>query len=147
MFKTAEALRNYILGGHGEVILESPSGKHIVYQFEQSKKDPKCLFASAKIDGKFMYIAYIVECKSQNPRFPRWRSAVITKNSAVHADSDEYKGVDYIMHMAYNDAIIERSPMKVMHNGICAVCGSKLTSPKSIEEGIGPDCKKRLLGR
>lgn len=35
--------------------------------------------------------------------------------------------------------------INVYHHGICCKCGRKLTTPESLESGIGPECRK-LLG-
>lgn len=37
--------------------------------------------------------------------------------------------------------------LEVFHEGRCGRCGRRLTTPKSIETGLGPECEKKMEGR
>lgn len=41
-------------------------------------------------------------------------------------------------------AMIENAGWKVRHSGKCGRCGRTLTTPESLECGIGPECRKNL---
>ncbi len=43
--------------------------------------------------------------------------------------------------------IIEQHGFKLHHEGMCGKCGAKLTTPASVESGLGPVCGKRLQAR
>lgn len=130
-------IRNYLYGGKGIVTLESPTGKYHTYAFERPKKknvfDPSVLFVHVKIDsGYWRYIGMVNSYGFHT-----------TAKSEMSINSDEVRGAKYIVSMSRYEG---ESPMKLYHEGVCAVCGRKLTTPKSIARGVGPRCAKILEG-
>lgn len=136
--KGSQRIREYILGGNGIVTLLSPSRKWRTYRFElprmKSKYPNGTLFVYVKM--KHDHWAYVGMLSDSHQSF---RS---TRGSRFSWTSPEYKGALYLTHMMYKDF---ETPMKVFHEGVCGVCGRPLTRPKSIESGIGPICRKKLL--
>ena len=123
----------YIHGGHGVVTLQSPSGKYFTYCFKKPYGKDKfkegTLFAYC-IEGKHEYnYVGMYDLKSFRK----------TNQSCYEEDSEQFKGARYIVYMSLKDF---NTPMKLYHEGVCCLCGKKLTDPKSIERGIGPQCLK-----
>lgn len=136
--KSSEAITDYIHGGRGIMKLESPSGIHHYYMFQKPADrdafpdDVIFVYAVHEFSKKF-YIGMIEE-----------REFRLTKNSRFLPDTDIVKGAYYIIRMAKSQQLVDKTPMKLYHMGMCARCGRELTTEKSIECGIGPKCRKRL---
>lgn len=137
-FKTSKTLHQYIHGGRGIIKLEAPSGSHHIYLFQRPideaafPDDVIFVFAVHEQQTK-LYIGMIEQDKFR-----------LTRNSRFLGDTDIVKGTHYIMKLAHNQQLLDSTPMKVSHMGICARCGRKLSSEKSILHGVGPKCMKRL---
>ena len=47
-------------------------------------------------------------------------------------------------HILHNLATNREMPsLEIWHEGACCRCGRKLTTPESVQAGIGPECSKR----
>lgn len=137
-FKSSELITNYIYGGRGIMKLEAPSGVHHYYMFQKpADRDAfpdDVIFVYAIHDfAKKFYVGMIEEGKFR-----------LTRNSRFLADTDIVKGAFYIMKMAKNQKLVDQTPMKLSHMGMCARCGRQLTTESSIESGIGPKCRKKI---
>ena len=132
-----DALRNCIYGGHGTVCLVSPSSKAHTYRFNKplNRDDfpDDVYFVYVLHETKYFYIGMIERNKFR-----------LTKNSRFGEDTESVKGAKYLMQMSSDDAFFTKSPMKVFHSGRCAICGRRMRSKKSIENGVGPKCLRRL---
>lgn len=137
-FKSSELITNYIYGGRGIMKLESPSGTHHYYMFQKPADrdafpdDVVFVYAIHNFEKKF-YLGMIEQGKFR-----------LTRNSRFLPDTDIVKGAFYIMKMSYSQQLVDKTPMKLSHMGMCARCGRELTTDKSIHNGIGPKCRKRL---
>lgn len=139
-----QVLRNYCLGGRGITTLENPeSGKHHTYEFrrpnnpEDFATDTLFVYVLVK-ENTWLYVGMFNHL-SNNFR--------LTRSSRFMNSSEIVKGVRYIVNKISGRSIKLVEPMKFYHEGVCAVCGRKLTTPKSIQLGIGPRCKKVLDSR
>lgn len=137
-FTNSEMLNKYIMGGRAVVTLESPQGKKHTYVYAIPRNSdsfpPDIRFVYALHDGvKEFYIGMI--------EMGRFR---LTRNSRFHPDTEIVKGAKYIEDLRTSQVFLDKSPMKIYHEGICARCGRKLTDPKSIERGFGSKCRKKM---
>lgn len=128
-------IRDYIHGGHGVVTLEAPSGEYYTYCFKKPHAEDK--FKEGTL------FAYCIEGKNQYNYVGMYdlKSFRRTTHSDYEEDSPQFKGAKYIIYMSLKDF---NTPMKLYHEGVCCLCGKKLTKPESIERGIGPECFKRI---
>lgn len=132
-----EAIINYIRGGKGVVCLESPSGKSRFYAF-RTPLDPEnfannTLFVYGQVsNGTWLYCGMVLPDLTFK----------LTISSTWGKDSEVTKGVEYIMSRMLVDGP-DKCSMKLYHAGVCCICGHKLTSYKSICDGIGSKCKKQ----
>lgn len=137
-FKSSELITDYIYGGRGIMKLESPSGTHHYYMFQRPADrdafpdDVIFVYAIHNFEKKF-YLGMIEQGKFR-----------LTRNSRFLPDTDIVKGAFYIMKMSYSQPLVDKTPMKLSHMGMCARCGRELITEKSIHSGIGPKCRKRL---
>lgn len=67
----------------------------------------------------------------------------LTRGSRVGTDSPSYKAFRYFF-----DNVISRHQMppqlEVRHQGRCGRCGRALTTPQSIDTGLGPECASKM---
>lgn len=131
-----DAITQYIHGGRGIVMLQSPSGKSHTYMFSKpvnpSTFPDDVIFVFAVHEGvKQFYIGMI--------ELDEFR---LTKHSRFLPDTEIVRGAQYIIRMA--DHYIENNKMQLWHMGVCARCGRKLSTEKSILTGIGPKCMRKL---
>lgn len=137
-FSKSEDIRNYIHGGKGVLLLEAPSGKHHRYCFtiprEYEKFDKGTMFVYILCHNGYKSYVGMVE----NDVFR------LTRHSKFAYDSEIVKGAFYIMKMSNNQNLVDTTPMKLYHMGVCCRCGRELTTLSSIKSGIGPKCKKKL---
>lgn len=137
-FKSSELITDYIYGGRGIMKLESPSGKHHYYMFQKPADrdafpdDVVFVYAIHDFEKKF-YIGMIEQGQFR-----------LTRNSRFLPDTEIVQGAFYIMKLAKRQNLVDRTPMRLCHMGMCARCGRELTTDRSIETGIGPKCRKRL---
>lgn len=131
--KGAEAISQYVMGGKGVVTLKSPSKVHKSYFFSKPRNA-----SNFKPDDRFIYVLDAhnewVYVGMLSDDVMRW-----TKHSAYPLESPEFKGARYVVKMMHRDI---ETPMELYHEGVCPICGKRLTNPKSIVEGIGPKCKQ-----
>lgn len=126
-------IQTYVTGGKGVVTLKSPTGVHHSYSFRKPRDDnkfiPNTLFVYVLAgEHRWLYAGMVTG-----------RLFKLTQSSRFLYDSPQARGVRYILRMMYDDKL--QTPMQLFHEGVCSICGRPLTSPKSIELGIGPRCR------
>lgn len=138
--------RRYIIGGKSEIILASPSGISKRYFFKKNDhppKDDKSLadkyFVSVRLNKKFEYIGYLIHELWDN-NFKVFH----TSGSHVAIDSQEWGGLKCLVQLLNNQNSFSHTPMKLYHSGVCSVCGRRLTTPESLQHGMGPVCRSKV---
>ena len=126
-------IRDYIYGGKGIVTLRSPTGVHHTYYFKRPTDrynfpDDVLFVYALHNKTQHFYVGMI-----ENNQFR------LTKCSRFGEHTPIVKGVRYILKMMFHDI---DTPMKLYHEGVCSICGRKLTNPKSLDTGIGPKCRR-----
>ena len=129
-----EAIRRYILGGKGVVTLKSPSGVHHTYSFRFPREPEKF--------PEDTYFVYVMNSETDWDYIGMLqRGSLRTTCMSRYAHSNPlFKGAAYIVKMMTSDM---DTPMMLYHEGVCSICGKRLTNPKSLEIGIGPVCLHR----
>lgn len=140
IFKDSDLLNQYLMGGRAIVTLESPKGKSHTYVYSRPRNyqsfPDDVRFVYALHDGvKQFYIGMIEMDKLR-----------LTAHSRFLPDTEIVKGAFYIENMRHSQDFIQKSLMKIYHQGTCARCGRQLTDDKSREIGFGPKCLKKLKG-
>lgn len=134
------AIREYLEGGRGVVTLHSPSGEHRTYSF---RKPFDAIFQN---DPYFKNALFVYAMTSSN----NWMYVGMYNNNAFRlTQASRYginhpivKGARYLVRMMNNE-LAAQGPMVLYHEGVCSVCGRRLTNPKSINIGVGPRCRKK----
>lgn len=135
--KGCEHIRTYVLGGNAVVTLLSPTGVHHTYAFRHPKHAEDfpsgVMFVYVLVaDNVWKYVGMLKD-----------KRLFFTRSSRYAKASPIFKGAKYIVRMMYDTSLI--TSMRIFHEGVCSVCGRVLTNPTSIEIGIGPRCRKRVI--
>jgi len=67
----------------------------------------------------------------------------LTGKSLFSSNSVEFKTVNWAISTIFNGLPIPNGYF-IQHEGKCSKCGRVLTTPESINNGIGPECFKQL---
>lgn len=136
-FTSCDAIYRYCMGEQGVVTLQNPTNlKHHTYLFKKPAElnafpeDVRFVYAVHN-GNKLFYVGMIEQDKFR-----------ITRASRFGNHTEIVRGAYFIMRMMRDPKTLEQ--MDLYHQGVCCMCGRKLTSPKSIEFGIGPKCRKRI---
>ncbi len=72
----------------------------------------------------------------------------LTRASKLTADSLVYKLLLRTLSRVWKDeqSALAEHGFKLHHEGRCGRCGKPLTTPLSVERGIGPDCWEKMNG-
>ena len=135
--KSSKDIQNYLFGGQGVVTLRNPKSKvEHTYVFRKPNNEDQfpadVIFVYALHNNNQLFYVGMVEDN-------KFR---LTRHSRFLNDTPIVKGARYIMRMANEPNL--KTYMELWHQGVCAVCGRKLTNSKSIQSGIGPRCKRKL---
>lgn len=135
---TSDRVKDYVLAGNAIITLESGmTGKHFTYKITRSKNDDNLYFIKS-LRGP------------DNCNDYTYIGCYYADNRHFHPDK-KYKGIETygwpksLQAVNFLFKTIDNIPDKlhVYHNGRCCVCGRMLTTPESIEKGVGPECEKR----
>ena len=135
----ANRVREFVLGGNATITIESQmTGKHFTYKIKQSDKDENLYFVKLlrgqDNEQDYTYIGcyfadgnhFHPEKKYQNVEYEGWPKSL--------------RAVKFLFNRLDNVP----DNLLVYHEGKCCRCGRKLTTPESIERGVGPECEKYL---
>lgn len=135
-----EHLKEYCAGGRGVITLENTSsGNYHTYEFRRPNNPqyfaPDTIFVYTSV-GKKKWL-YVGMYSSSTQYFK------CTRNSQFRYSHEIVKGVIWLCkHIRAGKEVV--APMAVYHEGVCCVCGRRLTTPKSVQTGMGPRCKKLM---
>lgn len=128
------SVRRYIFGNISTITIENPKTKnYMTYKIKKAKKHSPAFqdlwFVSVLTHDGYQYIGTI-------------RMFAGTK-VLTYKPSDRYhhRGSEYIFWLVRN--IMDTSRANIYHHGTCSICNRQLTTPQSIEIGIGPVCLKK----
>lgn len=134
----SERIKDYVLAGNAIITLESGiTGKHFTYKITRSKNDDNLYFIKSLrgLDNcnDYTYIGcYYADSGHFHPDKKYKGIETYGWPKSLQAINFLFKTIDYIP-----------DKLRVYHNGRCCVCGRILTTPESIEKGVGPECEKR----
>ena len=133
-----EDIKKFLFAGNSIITLKSEkTEKHYTYKVRIAKKDDKTApFFVSVLTGvdnysNYSYIGIITSDK---------KSFRLTQKSKVNDDAISFKAFVYFFNNLLKGSLTDLS---VYHEGFCGRCGRKLTTPRSIEIGLGPICEKK----
>jgi hypothetical protein len=134
-----DQIQMYVYGGKGRFRLKSlASGKELTYKISPMSKhnknyDEYTFYVSLVIAGGTSFMGVM---KSEENKY------IHSKRSNLSYDGSEVKGIRWLLSQFEKDDEFD-SRMEFYHMGICSCCGKTLTTPVSVEMGIGPVCFQR----
>ena len=125
-------VKQFILAGKALITLESKtSGNHFTYKVK--KADNKDLWFVSLLTGNnndedYKFMGY----------FKEDMAIKTSAKSKITSDAAGFKAMDFTLKHIAADKIPEA--LKIYHSCKCSRCGRTLTTPESIQRGIGPEC-------
>ena len=140
MFTSPADAKRYLLAGHATVTLSSQkTGARYTFRVNQAKDhetgQPKDMWFVGLLTGPDNYADYSY-VGTLNGTFK------LTAKSKFRPESIPVRAFNYFWH--HLDAGTIPPQMEIRHEGTCGCCGRKLTTPESIDRGIGPECAKKM---
>ena len=124
-------------GGRAVFTIHNNQGKHFTYRIGRRTPDQPffvSLLTGPDNTSSFTYIGIY------NPLFGNVR---LTAKSRLSEDSLAIKVLKWGIGLVRNSKKIPEG-YGIHHEGKCARCGRKLTTPESVSNGIGPECIKMM---
>lgn len=153
MFTKAKEVHEFVLAGKATVTLESEkTGVHFTYRVSQAEDrdgKPAQRWFVGVLNGpdnetNYAYIGLLdTGAKRAGMYAPdgpvHFRQ---TAKSKIGPEAPSVRGFVYF----WNAICADKMPgcMKVRHEGRCGRCGHKLTTPESLDRGIGPECAGKM---
>jgi len=131
-----DEIQLYVSGGKGRFRLKSlKSEKEFTYKISpMSKRNiryDEYTFYVSLLPNDFLGVFKLEENKY-----------IHSKKSTKIYDSPEVKGFRWLLDQFEKNTEFP-TEMEFYHMGVCSCCGKTLTTPESIQMGIGPVCFKR----
>lgn len=133
--------KQFITAGKATFTVQSVSGDY--YTFRVNRKE-------ASGNYKEAYFANVLTGPDNTTDYtyigmvdPQTGRVALTKSSKYNADSTIYRVLGWALHHIWNQKEIPAG-YQIRHEGHCARCGRALTTPTSLDTGIGPECAKKV---
>jgi hypothetical protein len=133
--------RDFLFGGHAIFTVSNPTGTHFTYRISAPDDQHE--------DNPLWFLSVLTG--PDNTRDYSY-AGIVRKGGTVHLTAKSRFKADALSINVAKWAILlicngDKLPegYKIQHEGKCGVCGRPLTTPESVESGIGPVCAGRLL--
>lgn len=135
-------IRNFILAGNATCTMKSQvTGSHYTFKIWRFEKEgyndlPKMWFVSLlTAPEEYSYLGAIDEKDGK-------LSFRLTKKSSMKEDSTPIRAMNFFLAFLNRGELAPR--LDFYHESHCGRCGRPLTTPESIERGIGPECASKM---
>lgn len=127
---------DFFEGGKAIFTVSNPIGDHYTYKINKKEKGPFFVSLLTGPDNSRDYTYLGVY-------HPKQHSVILTHASKFNETSTPVRVIRWAIIMIKDGAVIPRG-YTIQHEGRCCRCGRMLTTPESIEQGIGPECAKKM---
>lgn len=142
-FPTPTTAVVFLKAGHATLTVKSNrTGDHRTFRVSRKEEENGSfspfflsLLTGPSNESSYTYVG-IVDPESLDVR--------LTKKSKFTCDSVPVRVWRYVASHLMTGQFPDDA--EIMHDGTCGACGRKLTTPESIDRGIGPDCWERMCG-
>ena len=126
----------YFTGGHAIFTIQSKTGEYYTYKISHSHFNGQDFHFVHLLTGPSneMDYTYLGMIKGEN--------IILTKKSRLTKDSIPYRVISWAWQLINQNKNLPDG-YSIRHNGQCGRCGRTLTTPESIERGIGPICAQQ----
>jgi len=123
-------------GGKAIFTVHNDKGIHYTYKISKKPKWPFCIYVLTGPDNNSNY-TYLGVYNPNNFR------VYLTGKSKYKDDTMMVKVIRWaVARIGSGKPVPEGYGIK--HDGRCCRCGRRLTTPESVDSGIGPECRKRM---
>jgi hypothetical protein len=138
METTQNKIKNpdFFKGGKAIFTVSNPAGDHYTFKIRHPKDKPFFVSLLTGGDNTTDY-TYLGIYNPQN------KSVNLTAGSKYSEDTTPVKVVRWAIRKVSNGEDLPEG-YSIQHEGKCCRCGRTLTTPESIENGIGPECIKKI---
>jgi len=136
---SVENAKTFMKGGKAVFTLQSKrTGQHFTYRASKpkGKTDDDVIFV-AVLTGSDNETAYTYAGLLKEDRVQT------TGGSKIKADAPSITALNWALRHLHKGQL--HPDLAIFHEGRCCRCGRKLTTPESIQNGIGPECSKKDL--
>ena len=136
--------KNFFTGGNAVFTVSNPAGDHYTYRISLPKTDRD---GNPATDGPFFTGLLTGPDNTASYTYmgtlnPKTLVVYPTKASKLTPESKPWKVLAWALRVVGNGQAPPEG-YAIQHEGKCCRCGRTLTTPKSIEIGIGPECARR----
>lgn len=126
---------DFFEGGKAIFTVSNPVGDHYTYKITKKEKGPffVSLLTGPDNTSDYTYLGVY---------HPKNRSVILTAASKFKEESTPVRVIRWAIKMIVDGAIIPCG-YTIRHEGRCCRYGRMLTTPESIDRGIGPECMKK----
>lgn len=139
----------FVLAGDATFTVDNGAGKHYtfhVYKSEPSQQYPNPAHFIEVLVGPdnttdYLYMGVVVHTGKNSP-YVR-----ITSKSKIKKEDVRWKVATWALRVIWQHQYMNyKVPMEysIRHSGNCGKCGRPLTTPASLDTGLGPDCAESL---
>jgi hypothetical protein len=133
--------REFVTAGRAIFTIQNPTGEYYTYRVNTPKDAPAgagpyfvSLLTGSDNENDYTYIG-MLDKASGNVR--------LTKASKYQDDTKPVKVIRWALANVWNERVWPDG-YSMRHEGRCGVCGRTLTTPESLDFGIGPECRKNM---
>ena len=140
MDTTINGIKQFILAGNSIFTIKNDqTGNRFTYKVVRAEDDgkPKDMWFVSALTGSDNENSYTYMGIINGNGFS------LTKKSRLTSEAVSVKGFKWLWDMTANNRNLPGN-VRFYHEGRCAKCGRKLTTPESIEAGYGPVCIGKL---
>jgi len=143
----AATARRFALAGAARLTLSSArTGARYTFRFKQAEPNISIYFVSLLTgpdnDADYTYIGLLDAGSATLPQLAKFR---LTGKSKLPETSAPVRAARFFCERVIRDGAIPDG-LEVRHEGRCGRCGRALTTPESVDRGIGPECWAAMGG-
>jgi hypothetical protein len=130
--------KQFITGGNATFTVQSKTGEYRTFKVRQPRPEMPyfvSLLTGPCNESAYTYMGILTPDKPEMVR--------LTAKSKVTEDSLAVKIVRWALRQVWDGKTLPEG-YQIRHEGKCGCCGRKLTTPESLDRGIGPECAKRF---
>lgn len=127
--------KEFLLAGNATFTVTNPEGKYYTFKITTPKSSSDSrptyfikVLTGADNENSYTYLGMLIN-----------NNVHLTRASKYTKDSTIYKVANWAVHGILSGGTLPAG-YRIDHAGTCGRCGRKLTTPKSIELGLGPVC-------
>lgn len=128
--------KQFILGGNATFTVQNPKGDYYTFKVRQPKPDMPhfiSLLTGPDNETSYSYLGVLSHAGL----------VCLTAKSKMTNDSLPVRVAAFAIRCVWGSQNLPEG-YQIRHEGKCGCCGRKLTTPESLDRGIGPECIKKF---